>query len=224
MADSPVAYAVDDIINLEVPEDDLLASEFELGSCLPELNSANILGLHAEAATATAAEDLLGVEGSDAEMGDADPVNDVHLDVQEAIKALLHLNSNSPAPALQDHDSKGAATPQVPPAMLKTTTSASCMTSETTPSDDTEMANGIDLTIDDDDCNSNDSGRWSTEVNPPDDAVWCMSNVPDWEAGFSAWCSAHQGQSFHHMLLHCVIQCTTCLATFCLTADKIWCT
>ncbi len=88
--------------------------------------------------------------------------------------------------------------------------------------DNAQMTDEIDFPESDFEYDSDDSGCWSMEVNPPDDAKWCMSHVPDWEAAFSVWCSAHQGQAFHRMLPHCTIQCTTCLATFSLTSDGFW--
>ncbi len=215
-----MAYVFDDIINLEVPEDDVLAGEYGMGSCLPELSPADVLGLHAEADEDAIKEDLLGIEGSNAEMGDADPVDDVHLNMHEAVEVLLHLSSDHPASVLQGQDDTEVTALLL--ALMTPVTSTSCLTSETTPRHDAQMANGINLTVNDDDCDSDDSGQWSMDVNPPDDAMWCMSNVPDWEAGFSAWCSAHQGQSFHHMLPHCIIQCMTCLSTFSLTTDGFW--
>ncbi len=97
------------------------------------------------------------------------------------------------------------------------------MTSEMTPTDDSETANDIDLTMDkENDDDYNDSGRWSTDVNPPDDAVWCMSSVQNWEAGFGAWCNVHHGHSFHRMLPHCAVQCATCLTTIQLAPDGFW--
>ncbi len=90
------------------------------------------------------------------------------------------------------------------------------------PKDDSQMTDEIDFPVNDVKYDSDDSGWWGTEVNPPDDTVWCMSNVPDWEAGFSAWCTAHQGQAFHRMLPNCMIQCTVCLSTFSLTTNRFW--
>ncbi len=221
MADSPVAYAFDDIVDLEVSDDDVLASEFEVGNSLPELSSADILGLHANEDAFE--EALLGNESHDAEVEDADLDDAVHLHVQEAIEALLHLNSDQSAPTLQgqrDSEMTTALLVLTTPRMMTMTTS--CMTSETMPVDDSQTTNGIDLLDNDNDYDSDNSGRWSTEVNPPDDAVWCMSNVLDWEAGFNAWCTVHQGQAFHRMLPHCIIQCTVCLSTFSLTTDGFW--
>ena len=51
-----------------------------------------------------------------------------------------------------------------------------------------------------------DSGWWKTDVNPPDDAAWCMSSMQDWEGGFGTWCNVHHGHSFHQMLPHCAVQ------------------
>ncbi len=48
MADTPEAYAFDNIIDLEISDDDVLASEFEVGDSLPELSPADILGLHTD--------------------------------------------------------------------------------------------------------------------------------------------------------------------------------
>ncbi len=91
MADTPKAYAFDDIIDLEISDDDVLASKFEVGNSLPELSPADILGLHADEDDAFE-EDLLAAESHDAEMEDADTDDEVHLHVQEAFEALLHLN------------------------------------------------------------------------------------------------------------------------------------
>ncbi len=91
-----------------------------------------------------------------------------------------------------------------------------------TTKDDAEITDEIDFDVDDTGYDSDDSRCWSTGVNVPDDAEWCMSHVPDWEPGFNAWCSAHHGQAFHCMLPHCVVQCTMCLAMFSLTSDGFW--
>ncbi len=214
MADTP--YAFDDIVDLEISDDDVLASKFEVGDSLPDLSPADILGLHADEDDAFE-EDLLATECRNAEMEDADADDEVHLHMQEAIEALLHLNCNSSVPTLQGQpDSETTA------ALPVLMTMTSCTTSEMPLKDNSQMTDEIDFPVNDVEYDSNDSGQWSTEVNPPDDAVWCMSNVPDWEAGFNAWCSVHQGQVFHRMLPHCMIQCTVCLATFSLTTDGFW--
>ncbi len=225
MAEIP-PYSLDDIVDLNMPEDDFLASEFGLGNSLPELHPADVLGLHANAIKDATAEGLLTTEGCNEEVDNAIQDEDLHLDVQEAIEALLHLSSDRPVQTLilQSQGDTMTTEPLPSLATLETSTTTGCTTSEMTLGDDSKTVNGIDLMLeeDDDDNNHNDSGQWSTEVHPPDDAVWCMSNVPGWEAGFSAWCSTHQGQSFHCMLPHCVIQCVTCLATLQLTPDGFW--
>ncbi len=205
-------HAFADITDMEMSDDDLLASELSVGDGLPEFDPADVLGLHADDDDAFE-EEMWSVEGHDDEVADADADDALHLHVNEAVKVILRLSSSEVVSPLQEqlHDET--------PAMTK---ADDYTTSEMVPRDDTQMTGEIDFQESDFDHDSDDSGRWSTEVNPPDDAEWCMSHIPDWEAGFSAWCSAHQGQAFHRMLPHCTIQCTTCLATFSLTSDGFW--
>ncbi len=205
-------HAFVDITNMEMSDDDLLASEFSMGDGLPEFDPANVLGLHA-AAYDTFEEEMWSVEGRDDEVEDADADDALHLHVNEAIEVILRLNSNEVASPLQE---------QLHSEMPATTKVDDYMTSEMAPRDDAQTTDEIDFPESDFEYDSDDSGHWSTEVNPPDDAEWCMSHVPDWEAGFSMWCRAHQGQAFHRMLPHCTIQCTMCLATFSLTSDGFW--
>ncbi len=165
---------------------------------------------------------MWSVEGCDDEVENTDSDDALHLHVKEAVEAILRLNSNKVMSPLQDQLHSKTMTPLPVPEMPVTMKVDNYMISEMMPRDDTQMTDKIDFPESDVEYDSDNSGRWSTEVNPPDDAVWCMSNVPDWEAGFSAWCSAHQGQAFHRMLLHCTIQCTTCLAMFSLASDGFW--
>ncbi len=188
MARSPVEHAFADITDVEVSDDDLLASELSMGNSLPEFDPADVLGLHADDDDDTFEEEMWSIEGRDDEVEDADVDNALHLHVNEAVEAILHLNSNEVASPLQE---------QLHSKTPVTTKADDYMTLEMTPRDDTQMTDKINFPENDVEYNSDDSERWSTEVNPPDDAVWCMSNIPDWEAGFSAWCSAHQGQAFH---------------------------
>ncbi len=173
MADTPEAYAFDDIVDLEISDYDVLASKFEVGNSLPELSPADVLGLHADEDDAFE-EDLLAVESHDAEVEDANADDEVHLHVQEAVEALLRLNCNSSAPTLQ-----GQPDSEMTAALPVLTTTTSCMTLEMTPINDSQMTDEINFPENDVEYNSDNSGRWSTEVNPPDDAVWFMSNVPD---------------------------------------------
>ncbi len=205
MAESSETHALPDFAVVELSLDD----------GLPEFDADDILGLHAEE---DPEEDLLGVEASDASMEPADPDDALCLQGREAVEAILHLNVGLGAPDLQEPlDTEPTTAFPVP-----VTTTGCYTTSETPLKDDTQTTDEIDFLAEDVECDSNDSGHWSTEVNIPDAAEWCMSNVPDWEPGFSAWCNAHHGPAFHHMLPHCVVQCTTCLAMFSLTSDGFW--
>ncbi len=206
-------HAFADITDVEVSDDDLLVSELSVGDGLPEFDPADVLGLHANDDDDTFEEEMWSIEVHDDEVEDADADDVLHLYVNEAIKAILRLNSNEVASPLQEQLHSET------PATMK---ADDYMTSEMTPRDDTQMTDEINFPESDFEYDSNDSGHWITEVNPPDAAEWCMLHVPDWEAGFSVWCSAHQGQVFHQMLLHCMIQCTTGLATFSLTSDGFW--
>ncbi len=156
---------------------------------------------------------MWSIEGRDDEVEDADVDDALHLHVNKAIEAILRLNSNEVTSSLQE---------QLHSETPATAKADDYTTSEMAPRDDAQMTDEIDFPESNFEYDSDDSGHWSTEVNPPDDAEWCMSHIPDWEAGFSAWCSAHQGQAFHQMLPHCTIQCTTCLAMFSLTSDGFW--
>ncbi len=190
-------HAFVDVTDMEMSDDDLLASEFSVGNGLPEFDPADVLGLHADDDD-TFEEEMWSIEGRD----------DLH--INEAVEVILCLNSSEVASPLQE---------QLHSKMPATTKADDYTTSETAPRDDTQTTDEIDFHESDFEYNSDDSGHWSTEVNPPDDAEWCMSHIPNWEAGFSAWCSVHQGQAFHRMIPHCSIQCTTCLAMFSLTSD-----
>ncbi len=215
MAESSETHALPDFAVVEISLDDLLESDPKMDDGQPEFNADNILGLHAKE---DPNEGLLGAETSDASMEQADPDDVLHLHGREAVEAILHLSTSEGAPDLQDQlDSEPAAAFPVP-----VSTTGCYTTSETPPTDDTQTTEEIDFPVEDIEYDSDDSGCWSMEVNVPDDAEWCMSNVPDWEPSFSAWCSAHHGPAFHRMLPHCVVQCTTCLATFSLTSDGFW--
>ncbi len=215
MAESSEMHALPDFAVVEISLDDLLEGDLRMDDGLPEFDADDILGLHTEE---DPEEDLLGVEASDASMEPANPDDVLHFHGREAVKAILHLNVDAGAPHLQEQlDTKPATAFPVPGA-----TTGCYMTSEATPKDDTQTMDEIDFPVEDIEYNSDDSGHWSTEVNVPDDAKWCMSNVPDWEPGFNAWCSAHHGLAFHRMLPHCVVQCTACLAMFSLTSDGFW--
>ncbi len=219
MAGSPVEHVFADIVNMEVSDDDVLESELSMGDGLPEFDPANVLGLHADDNDAFE-EEMWSVEGRDDEVEDTDPDDALHLHINEAVEAILCLNSNEVTSPLQDQLHSETTTSLPVPETPVTMKADNYTTLETPPRDNSQMTDEIDFPENDIEYDSDNSGWWSTEVNPPDDAVWCMSNVPDWEAGFSAWCSAHQGQAFHRMLLHCTIQCTMCLATFSLTSDR----
>ncbi len=205
MAESSSTHAIPDFTVVELSLDDLLEGDLRLDDGLPEFDADDILGLHAEE---DPEEDLLGAEVSDAVLEPADQVDALHLQGQEAIEAILCLNVSLEAPALQEP--------------LDTEPTRSYTTLEMMPNDDAQTTDDIDFPVDDIAYDSDDSGRWSMEINIPNDAEWCMSNVPDWEPGFNAWCSAHHGPAFHRMLLHCVVQCTMCLMTFSLTSDGLW--
>ena len=221
MAEIPL-YSFDNIIDLDILEDDFLASEFGMGASLPELNPDDILGLHADKGAAT--EDFFADEGLNDEVEDAAGDDQIEQDVQDAVKVLLCLSSSlAPTPALQGQVNSAATDPLPTLATSQTMTTSSCMTWEMTPDDNAGTANEINLTMDsDDDDNHDDSSRWSTDINVPDDAVWCMTSVQDWEAGFSAWCNIHHGHSFYRMLPHCAIQCATCLTIIQLSPDGFW--
>ncbi len=180
-------HAFADVTDMEMSEDDLLASELSVGDGLPEFDPADILGLHADDNNAFE-EEMWSVEGCDDEVVDADADDALHLHVNEAVEVILHLNSSEVASPLQE---------QLHDKMPATTKADDYTTSETAPRDDAQMTDEIDFHESDFKYDSDNSGRWSMEVNPPDDAEWCMSHIPDWEAGFSAWSSAHQGQAFH---------------------------
>ncbi len=205
-------HAFADITDLEMSDDNLLASELSVGNGLPEFDPADVLGLHADDDDAFE-EEMWSAEGCNDEVADADADNAIHLHVDEAIEAILRLSSCEVVSPLQE---------QLHNEMPATTKADDYTTSEMVPRDDAQTTGEIDFYESDFDYDSDDSRRWSMEVNPPDAAEWCMSHVPDWEAGFSAWCSVHQGQAVHQMLPHCTIQCTTCLATFSLTSDGFW--
>ncbi len=206
-------HAFADVTDMETSDDDLLASELSMGDGLPEFDQANVLGLHADNNDDAFEEEMWSVEGHDDAVEDTDVDDALHLHVNEAIEAILHLSSNKVTSPLQE---------QLHSEMPAMTKADDYTTSETAPRDNAQTTDEIDFHESDFEYDSNDSGHWSTEVNPPDAAEWCMSHVPDWEAGFSTWCSVHQGQAFHRMLPHCTIQCTTCLATFSLTSDGFW--
>ncbi len=205
-------HAFVDVTNMEMSDDDLLVSELSMGDGLPEFDPADMLGLHADDDDAFEAE-MWSIEGRDDEVENADADDALHLHINEAIEAILHLNSSKVASPLQEqlHDETPA-----------TTKADDYTTLKTVPRDDAQTTGEIDFHESDFEYDSDNSGCWSMEVNPPDTAEWCMSHIPDWEAGFSAWCSVHQGQAFHRMLPHCTIQCTTCLAMFSLTSDGFW--
>ncbi len=198
-------HAFVDVTDMEMSDNDLLASKLSVGDGLPEFDPANILGLHANDDDDAFEEEMWSVEGRDDEVADADVDDALHLHINEAVEVILHLNSSEVASPLQE---------QLHSEMPATTKADDYTTSEMALRDDAQTTDEIDFHESNFEYDSDDSGCWSTEVNPPDDAEWCMSHVPDWEAGFSAWCSVHQGQVFHRMLPHCTIQCTMCLATF----------
>ncbi len=205
MAESSETHAIPDFTVVELSLDDLLEGDLRLDDGLPEFNADDILGLHAKE---DPEEDLLGAEASDAALEPADQVDALHLQGREAVKAILHLKVSLKAPALQEP--------------LDTEPTRSYTTSETTPNADAQTTDDVDFPVDNIAYDNDDSGHWSTEVNIPDNTEWCMSNVPDWEPSFNAWCSTHHGPAFHCMLPHCVVQCTTCLMTFSLTSDGFW--
>ncbi len=208
MAESSESH---DFAIVELSFNDLLESDTEMDDGLPEFDADDILGLHAEE---DPEEDLLCVEPSDATMEQANPGDAVRFHTQEAVEVILHLSTAD----LQDQlDNEPAEQFLVPVA-----TKSSYTTSETTPRDDSQITDEIDFLVEDLEYDSNDSGHWSTGVNIPDNAEWYMSHVPDWEPGFNAWCSAHHGLAFHHMLPHCIVQCTTCMAQVSLTSDRFW--
>ncbi len=205
MAESSETHVFPDFAELELSLDDLLECDPGLDDGLPDFDPDDVLGLHAKEGPT---EDLWGAEASDAEMESTNQDDALHLQGREAVEVILCLNVSLDASSLQEP--------------LGTEPSSCYTTSETTPGDDAQMTDEIDFPVTDIEHNSNDSGRWSMEVDIPDDAEWCMSNVPDWEPGFNAWCSAHHGPAFHRMLPHCVTQCTTCLAMFSLTSNGFW--
>ncbi len=215
MAESTEVHVQPDFEVMELSFDDLLVGNVRLDDSLPVDDSDDVLGLHAEE---DPNEDLLGIDSSDAALEQSDLDHAIRLYEHEAIAVILRLSTSPSAADLQDiFNSEPTEKPPTPDK-----TSDNYTTTETTTKDDAEITDEIDFDIDDTGYDSNDSGRWSTGVNVPDDAKWCMSHVPDWESSFNAWCSVHHGQAFHRMLPHCVVQCTTCLATFSLTSDGFW--
>ncbi len=147
---------------MEMSDDDLLASELSVGNGLPEFDPADVLGLYAD--DDDAFEEMWSVEGRDDEVADADADNALHLHVNEAVKAILCLNSSEVMSPLQEQLHNET------PAMTK---ADDYTTSETAPRDDAQTTGEIDFHESNFDYNSDDSGCWSTEVNPPDDAEWC---------------------------------------------------
>ena len=72
-----------DVTNMEMSDDDLLASELAMGNSLPEFNPADVLGLHANDDDAFE-EEMWSIEGRDEEVEDADADNALHLNINEA--------------------------------------------------------------------------------------------------------------------------------------------
>ncbi len=207
MADPSKENTFPDFTDLEASLDKLLEGDTQLDDGLPDFDPDDVLGLHTEEGPA---EHLWGTEASDVEMETTDPEDALHLHGRAAVEAILRLNVGLNPSSLQEP--------------LDTEPSSSYTTSETMLGDDAQMTDEIDFPVTNDtfDCNTDDFEQWSMEIDIPDGAEWCMSNVPDWEPGYNAWCSAHRGSAFHRMLPHCVTQCTTCLATFSLTSDGVW--
>ena len=151
-------YAFADITDVEVSDNDLLVSELSVGDGLPEFDPADVFGLHANDDDDAFEEEMWSVEGRDDEVEDADADDALHLHVNEAIEAILCLNSNEVASPLQDQLHSKTMTPLPVPEMPMTTKADDYMTSETTPRDDTQMTDEIDFPENDVKYDSDNSG------------------------------------------------------------------
>ncbi len=150
-------HAFADVTNMEMSDDDLLASKLSVGDGLPEFDPANVLGLHADNDDAFE-EEMWSVEGRDDEVEDADMDDALHLHVNEAVEAILCLNSNKVASPLQE---------QLHSETPATTKADDYTTSEMVLRDDTQTTDEIDFPESDFEYHSDDSGCWSMEVNQP---------------------------------------------------------
>ncbi len=157
MARSPVEHAFADLVDLEVSDKDVLASELSVGDGLPEFDPADVLGLHADNDDAFE-EEMWSVEGRNDEVEDANPDDVLHLHVNEAVEAILRLSSNEVTSPLQDQLHSKATTLLPVPEMPVTTKADYCTTLETMPRDDSQMTDKIDFPKNDIEYDSDDSG------------------------------------------------------------------
>ncbi len=151
-------HAFADITNVEVSDDNLLVSELSVGDGLPEFDPADVLGLHAAAATTAFEEEMWSIEGCDDEMEDADVDDVLHLHVNEAVEAILCLNCNEVASPLQDELHSETTTPLPVPETPATVKADNYTTSEMTLRDDTQMTDKINFPENDVEYDSDDSG------------------------------------------------------------------
>ena len=157
MARSPVEHAFADLVDLEVSDKDVLESELSVGDGLPEFDPADVLGLHADNDDAFE-EEMWSVEGRNDEVEDANPDDVLHLHVNEAVEAILRLNSNEVTSPLQDQLHSKATTLLPVPEMPVTMKADYCTTLETMPRDDSQMTDKIDFPKNDIEYDSDDSG------------------------------------------------------------------
>ncbi len=121
-------HAFVDITNMEMSDDDLLASELSVGDGLPEFDPADILGLHSDD-DAAFKEEMWSVEGHDDEVENADTDDALHLHINEAVEVILHLNSSKVTSPLQE---------QLHNRTPATTKADDCKTLETAPRDNAQ--------------------------------------------------------------------------------------
>ncbi len=150
-------HAFADLVDLEVSDEDVLASKLSVGDGLPEFDPADVLGLHDDDDDAFE-EEMWSVEGCDDEVEDADVDDALHLHINEAVEAILCLNSNEVASPLQDELHSETTTLLPVPETPATVKADNYMTSETMPRDDTQMTDEIDFPENDVEYNSDDSG------------------------------------------------------------------
>ena len=150
-------HAFADLVDLEVSDEDVLESELSVGDGLPEFDPADVLGLHADNDDAFE-EEMWSIEGRDDEVEDADSDDALHLHVNEAVKAILCLNSNEVASPLQDQLHGETTTPLPVPEMPVTTKADNYTTLEMMPRDDSQMTDEIDFPENDVEYDSDDSG------------------------------------------------------------------
>ncbi len=147
----PPPYSFDDIVDLEVPEDDFLVS---LGWVTAYLSSIQPMSWGSTLTPMRMPQQKV-----------CSPLRAVmrrwmtlyrmmtYIWTCRRLSRLLHLSSDSLAPTLIMQGQGDIATTELLPSLvtLQTSMTTSCTTSETTPADNSERANGIDLTLEEDD-------------------------------------------------------------------------